>query len=256
MTMSASAAAVAPASVAVVTGGTRGIGRAITLALARSGRRVYALYVRNSEAADRLRAEAAAESLSIDCLRVNITDEEAANACVRTMTRDVPRVEVLVHAAASGVHREVEALTPKHLKWTLDVNVVALQPLVHGLLPFMPPGGRIIGITSLGATRPGPYYAAIGTSKGALESLFRYYARELAPKGITANVVCPGLVLTEALDAFPDRDRRVAQTVTQTPTGRLTMPEEVADVVAFLCTKAASQIVGQTIVVDGGRALV
>jgi enoyl-[acyl-carrier protein] reductase III len=243
------------ARVAVVTGGTRGIGRAITLALARSGRSVHALYARNREAAAELAAQAAKENLEVDCLRANITDDEDVTRALEKIASRSPRVEVLVHSAAAGVHRDIANLTLKHLKWTLDVNVVAFHQVVRGLLPFIPAGGRILGITSQGASRVAPYYAAIGTSKGALDALFRYYAQELAPKGIAANLVCPGMVLTGALDSFPDRERRIERAVAHTPTGRLTTPDDVAGLVLFLCSEAASQIVGQTIVVDGGRAL-
>ena len=242
-------------AVAVVTGGTRGIGRAISVALARSGRAVYAIYARDRESAADLAAQAAREDLAIECLRVNITDDEDVAGCVATITRDAPRIEVLIHSAASGVHRDITALTPKHLKWTLDVNVFAIHQLLRGLLPYIPAGGRIVGITSQGASRALPHYAAVGTSKGALDSLFRYYAQELAPKGIAVNLVCPGMVRTAALDAFPDKDGRIERAVSRTPTGRLTTPDEVANLVVFMCSEAASQIVGQTIVIDGGCAL-
>jgi enoyl-[acyl-carrier protein] reductase III len=241
--------------VAVVTGGTRGIGRAITLELARSGRHVFALYARNREAAQALLDTAASESLSIECLRADLTDEEGMGQCVASIRKTDPEIEVLIHSAASGVHRSVSNLTPKHLQWTLGVNVFAIHGLLSALLPYVPSGGRIIGITSSGSTRVAPCYAAVGTSKGALETLFRYYAQELAPRGIAVNVVCPGMVLTGALDAFPDKDARVQKSLEQTPTGRLTTPEDVGHVVAFLCSEVASQIIGQTIVVDGGRTL-
>jgi len=243
-------------AIAVVTGGTRGIGRAISLALARTGRTVYALYARNRRAAASLQAEAAAEGLAVQSLRVNITDAAEVAACIATIMQCPGRLDVLVHSAASGVHRGVADLTPKQLKWTLDVNVFAIQSFVQGLLPYMGRGTRIIGITSIGSQRPMEAYAAIGASKGALESLFRYYARELASKGIVVNVVSPGMVSTEALDAFPNRDERVENTIAATPTGRLTTADEVASVVTFMCSEAASQIIGQTIIVDGGRALV
>jgi enoyl-[acyl-carrier protein] reductase III len=119
----------------------------------------------------------------------------------------------------------------------------------------MKPGSRIVAVTSSGGTRVIPFYTAVGSSKGALESLFRHYAAELAPQGIAVNMVCPGLVLTDAVEAFPDKDARTQKTIDATPSGRLTTPEDVAGVVNFLMSPAASQIIGQTLVIDGGKTL-
>ena len=119
----------------------------------------------------------------------------------------------------------------------------------------MSPGSKIVGITSSGGTRVIPYYAAVGASKGAMESLFRHYAAELAPKGINVNMVCPGLVLTDAVDAFPDKEERLDKVLKATPSGKLCTPEDVASVVEFLCSAESAQIVGQTIVIDGGKTL-
>jgi enoyl-[acyl-carrier protein] reductase III len=127
--------------------------------------------------------------------------------------------------------------------------------LITSLVDRIPNGGRIIGLTSPGGVRTIPHYAAIGASKGALESLFRHYAQELAPRGISVNLVCPGMVMTDAAQAFPGLELRLEQTLVATPTARLTAPEEVADLVHFLCQKSASQIIGQTIVMDGGKGL-
>lgn len=111
-------------------------------------------------------------------------------------------------------------------------------------------------MTSPGGSRVIPHYAAIGASKGALESLFRHYAREFAQEGIIVNLVCPGMVMTDAEKAFPELKRRLETTLQHTPTGELTQPDQVAALVMFLCSEAASQIVGQTIVIDGGKGLI
>jgi enoyl-[acyl-carrier protein] reductase III len=240
--------------VAVVTGGTRGIGRAISLALAEEGT-VFALYARNRQAAEDLAAEAAARGLDIRCLRGDLTREEALAESVEAIRAAAPAVHTVVHSAASGVHRPAFEITPKHLRFTLETNVVAIHALLRELLPLIPGGGRIVGLTSAGSVRTAPFYAAVGCSKAALEALFRHYAVELAPRGITVNLVSPGLVLTGALDAFPDREQRIAATEAATPTGRLTTPQEVAALVRFLASGAAAQITGQTLVVDGAKGL-
>jgi enoyl-[acyl-carrier protein] reductase III len=241
--------------VAAVTGGTRGIGRAVSLNLARDGYRVFALYGRDREAADALVKDAAAQDLPVETIRGDLTRPEKFKAVVGEIRAKVMHVDAIVHCAASGVHRDAAQLSVKHLAWTFEINVFAIHSLIQALLDVMPQGSRIVGITSAGGVRVVPYYAAVGSSKGALESLFRHYASELAPRGIAVNLVCPGLVLTDALDAFPDREARLKKTIEATPTGRLTTPEDVAQAVSFLVSPASAQIIGQTIVVDGGKTL-
>ncbi len=245
----------ADAKVAVVTGGTRGIGRAISLALAAEGMRVLAPYARNRRAAEALEGQARDRGLEISGLRGDLSKEDAFRRTIDAVRERAETVDVLVHAAATGVHRPAEEITPKHLRFTFETNVFALHTLIRELLPRIPAGGRIVGVTSAGGVRTYPTYAAVGASKGALDALLRHWAVELAPRGIAVNLVSPGTVRTEALDAMPDTEERVAVARRRTPTGRLTTCEEVARVVVFLCGEAAAQIVGQTIVVDGGRTL-
>lgn len=241
--------------VAVITGGTRGIGRAISLELARHGAQVFALFARDRKNAESLEAQAKQEELNITCLRGDLTDEAALKTVVETVNAASSEVHIIVHSAASGVHRTAMDLTPKHLKWTFDINVFAAHNLIRSFFPRIPSGGRLIAITSSGGTRVIPHYAAIGSSKGAMEALFRHYADEMAPKGIAVNIVCPGLVMTDAVEAFPDKEYRVDSAKQFTPSGKLTTPEQVAGLVHFLCTPVAAQIIGQTIVMDGGKTL-
>lgn len=241
--------------VAVITGGTRGIGRAVSLELARAGYRVFALYGRNRAGADELLALAREGALEIEAVRGDLTHPDKFKAVVDELRAKTPRIDAIVHCAASGVHRPARELTIKQLSWTFDINVFAIHQLIMALVDLIPSGGRIVGVTSSGGTRVIPYYAAVGASKGALEALFRHYASELAPQGIAVNCVCPGLVATEAVEAFPDKDTRLERVLAATPSARLTTPEDVAQLVSFLCSEGAAQIVGQTIVVDGGKTL-
>jgi enoyl-[acyl-carrier protein] reductase III len=119
----------------------------------------------------------------------------------------------------------------------------------------MPNGASIVGISSLGSTRVLEDYVLVGTSKAALESLVRYLAVELAPRGIRVNAVSGGVVDTEALDHFPNNEKMLEMGLKRTPAGRMVEPEDIADAVVFLCSPQAEMIRGQTIVVDGGFSL-
>ncbi len=241
--------------IALVTGGTRGIGRGISLELARQGARVLAVFARDRKSADALEATAKEQGLAIETIRGDLSNDETFAQVVATVKEKAPHLDILVHSAASGVHKSAHELSARHLTWTFNINLFSIHNLVRELFPLFRPGGRLIGITSSGGVRTLPHYAAVGSSKGALESLFRHYAVEFAPRGIAVNLVSPGMVMTEAVEAFPDKEARIESALKDTPTGKMTTPEQVGAVVCFLCSEAASQIVGQTIVVDGGRSV-
>ncbi len=240
----------------LVTGGTRGIGRAISTRFARAGGRVIANYVRNERAAVEFRSSAAAQHLAIDLCRADLTTSEGLDRVEAAVTREDRQLAGLVHCAATGTHRALDSLTPRHLEWTLALNVEALFALVKRLLPRLDRASSVLAVSSLGATRAFPLYTAIGTSKGALEALIRHLALELGPRGIRANVLTPGAVATDAWNAVPDREARLAEAAHQSPIGRLVTAEEVAAGAQFLCSPAASGINGQTLIVDGGTSIV
>lgn len=240
----------------LVTGGTRGIGRAISLQLARGGAAVVANYARNDAAAQALVEQAVGEGLAVEALRADLTTPKGMAAAQELMAACAVGSVSLVHCAATGVHRPFETLTAKHWDWTMALNARVFLELVQTLLPGMGPGSAVIAVSSAGAVRAVPAYAAIGSSKGALEALARHLAVELAPRGIRVNILSPGSVLTEAWDTFPDKERRIAEAVARTPRGRLVTPAEVAVLARFLCSPAAEGIVGQTVVIDGGARIV
>jgi enoyl-[acyl-carrier protein] reductase III len=235
----------------LVTGGTRGIGKAIALRFARDGAaRVVAGYMRNDsaaeEAADELRA-AGTESILV---RGNVASERV----VEELSSHGP-FDVVVHNAATGVIRRALETEDKHWDWTLAANARALLGLARAIVPTMPSGGSIVAISSLGSTRVLENYVLVGTSKAALESVVRYLAVELAPRGIRVNAVSGGVVETDALEHFPNRDEMISWGTKRTPAGRLVEPDDIAGAVAFLCSPDAEMIRGQTLVVDGGFSL-
>ena len=239
----------------LVTGGTRGIGRAISLRFARAGARVIANYVRNEQAANNLSEEAQRMNLDVQVYRADLTSRKGLESLQECIGNSYETLSGLVHCAATGVHRPFVELTTRHWEWTLALNVRAFCELVQLVLARLERGSSILAISSEGAVRAIPSYTYVGASKGALEACARHLAVELAPKGIRVNILSPGSVLTEAWDAFPNREERLEETIRRSPLGRLTTPEEVASAAQFLCSDAAAAIVGHTLVVDGGKGI-
>ena len=239
----------------LVTGGTRGIGRAISLRFAAAGATVVANFVRNDDAAARLESDAAEAGLSMEVLRADLTTPKGLGAALERM-QAAPDLVSVVHCAATGVHRPVEELTARHFDWTMALNVRAFFELIRALLRVFRENSTIVALSSAGAVRAVPAYAAVGSSKGALEALARHMAVELAPRGVRVNILSPGSVQTEAWDAFPDKERRLAEAVRRTPAGRLVSPDEVAIAAQFLCSAASSGVIGHTLVIDGGARIV
>lgn len=240
----------------LVTGGTRGIGRAVSLRFAQAGARVLASYVRDAPAADHLRQEAQAARLELDTFRGDLTGEKGITGLVEEVRARFAPLSALVHCAATGVHRPLEQLTLRHFDWTFALNVRALFDLTQRLLPLFAPKASIVGVSSEGARHAVPQYTLVGSSKGALEAMLRHLAAELAPRGIRVNILAPGSIATDAWKAMPDAQQRLASEAARTPLQRLCTPEEVAHAAQFLCSDAASGLIGHTLVVDGGADLV
>ncbi len=236
----------------LVTGGTRGIGRAISLRCARAGASVVANYARNDEHAETLVALARGEGLRLDVLRADLTLPKGLASIKERVERVKGQTVSVVHCAATGVHRPFDQLTTRHWDWTMALNVRAFFELVQGLLPLLTDGSAVVAVSSAGAVRAVPAYTTVGSSKAALESLARHMASELAPRGVRVNILSPGSVQTDAWDAFPDKELRLAEAVKRSPLGRLVTLEEVALAAQFLCSSASRGMVGHTLVVDGG----
>jgi len=240
----------------LVTGGTRGIGQAISLRFARAGATVIANYLRNEQSAEQLKAIAAEERLAITLCRADLTNERGLEQLDRSLQELGPNLSGMVHCAATGIHRPIEELTERHFDWTFNLNVRAFFKLIKHLMGRFSKGSSIVAVSSWGALRALPYYSLVGSSKGALEALARHLAVELAPRGIRVNILTAGAVLTDAWKAMPNSEERIAETIRRTPAGRLVTAEEVAYGAQFLCSDAAAGIIGQTLVLDGGTGIV
>jgi enoyl-[acyl-carrier protein] reductase III len=234
-----------------VTGGSRGIGKTIALRFAELGAsRVAIGYLRNDRAAEAAAEELRAAGAEPVLVRGNVSSERVSRAVAA-----LGPLDALIHSAATGVIRPALEIEKKHWDWTLDANAYALLALAKAAAPQMQPGSSIVGISSLGSIRVLEHYVVVGTSKAALESLVRYLAVEFAPRGIRVNAVSAGVVETEALDHFPNKDEMVRIGLERTPAGRLVEPSDVAHAVVWLCSPGAEMVRGHTLVVDGGFSL-
>ena len=237
----------------LVTGGSRGIGRAISLRFAQHGaRRVAVSYLRNDTAAEETAEEIRKLGAEPVLLRGNLGDADKTKA----LLEEAGALDVIISNAATGVIRPFQELDEKHWDWTLNANARALFTIAREASPAMPAGSSIVAISSLGSDRVLDNYVLVGVSKATLEALVRYLAVELAPQDIRVNAVSAGLVETGALDYFPNREKMLRFYRERTPAGRLVEPEDVAEVVCFLASPAAAMIRGQTLIVDGGYSTV
>ena len=242
--------------VALVTGGSRGIGRAIVLKLAEEGSDVVINFFRHRQAAEQTAAEAASKGVTAHIIKAHVGDIEKINGMFETIENDFGKLDIFINNAASGVARPVLDLDGQAWDWTMDINAKALLFCAQRAVKLMEgKGGKIVSISSLGSSLVLPSYAAVGISKAALEALTRYLAIELAPKGISVNAVAAAAVQTEALKFYADKQPGTDTDWQTTPTGRMVTAADVANVVSFLCSEEAYMIRGQTIIIDGGLSL-
>jgi enoyl-[acyl-carrier protein] reductase III len=246
--------------IALVTGSGRGIGRAIALHFASHGADVVVNFFRNRAPAEETVQEIQKLGRRALLVKADVGDLDDLNHLFDEVEKEFDGLDILVHNAASGYNRPAMQQKPKGWEWTMNINARALLFAAQRAAPLMEKrgGGKIVSISSPGSGRVLPDYVVVGASKAALESLTRYLGVELIPKKINVNAVSPGVVKTDALNHFAsmgNQDRILQDFIQQVPAGRLITPEEVAEVVAFLCTPAADMIVGQVIAVDGGYTL-
>ncbi|MCP4895557.1 MAG: SDR family oxidoreductase [bacterium] len=241
---------------ALVTGSSRGIGRAIALSLADLKVDVAINYLRNRTRAEETASEIRARGVCALVLKGNVANPDHVSRLFDRIDEEWGGLEILVSNAASGVLKPASELTLKHFDWAMHINAAALLPLIQNFEGLSSQGEKsLVAVSSLGAIRAIPNYTAVGASKAALESMVRHLAAEYASEGIRINAVSAGTVDTDALLHFPNRESLLEEARNRTPVGRLLVPQDVANTVIYLCTPFASMIHGQTLVVDGGYSI-
>jgi len=242
--------------IALISGGSRGIGYAIAEKFAKKGAHIVFTYLRSRS--DALQAEQQLSSYGIQVLplRANMGNVEQLSNIFETVKLKFGKLDFLIHNAATGDLKPILDLKDEEWERTLQINLKSLFICAKAAVPLMQGRhGKIVSISSHGSNRCLPNYAAVGLAKSGIECLSRYLAVELAPKGINVNVVMAGTTVTESLKKIPRYEEMVHLAKTKTPVGRIGHPQDIANVVSFLCSEEARWIVGQTIIADGGYSL-
>ena len=242
--------------VALVTGSGRGIGSAIALRFAEEGADVVVNFFRNRDPAEATANRIRSTGRRALVVKANIGELDELDMLIEKSIAEFGGIDYYISNAASGYNRPVMEQRPKGWEWTMNINARALLFGAQKIAPTMQArgGGAIVSLSSPGSFRVLPEYVVVGASKAAVESITRYLAVEFAPLGIRVNAVSPGLVETEALKHFETTSDGsiMERAIEATPAGRLVTPQDVAALVAFLCSDEAEMIRGQTILLDGG----
>ncbi|MES1944911.1 enoyl-(acyl carrier protein) reductase [Salinisphaera sp. PC39] len=241
----------------LVTGGTKGIGFAIAKAFAEPGNRVYVNYAGDEAAAERAVAEIEAAGAEARAVRADVGTPAGCRELMDAIAADGGRIDQLVHCAVRPYPTPVLEADPETFAAALSVNGTALLYLVQAALPLMDRGSSVFFLSSRGGRVVVPNYAAIGAGKALAESLMRYLAVELAPRGIRINAVAPALVATDAVRTiFGDKaDELAEKAARENPTGRGIEAADYTNLIRWLASDEAAYIQGQVIYVNGGANL-
>lgn len=247
--------------VAVISGSSRGIGKETALLLGREGAGVVVNYKANKDAADAVAAQINAGPGSAIAVQANMEDPEQIARLYEQAKDRYGKVDIVVANAAASAFKPLEVIRSHHIDKTFHVSVQGFLVLVQQALPLMPAGGRVIAVSGWDSIRYLGGHGLLAAAKAALESLVRYFAVELGPRGINVTGVCPGPIETDSAITYANRQSRgwdyyERTWLPYTPLGRFGRPDEIAEIIAFLASPASSWITGQTIVADGGLSIV
>ncbi|MBL7480839.1 enoyl-[acyl-carrier-protein] reductase FabL [Legionella bononiensis] len=242
--------------VALITGGARGIGKATALKLAQAGSDIAIVYYNSSDEAQALVQEIQHLGRKAVALQANVADHQSVKELFGQFKEHFNHLDFLISNAASGVLKPALKMSTKHWRWCMETNALALNHLVSEGRELMPKNSRVVALSSLGASRAIPNYAFIGASKAALEALVRSLSLELAVFGITVNTVSAGVVDTDALKHFPNREQLLDEYQSHALADRPLTPQDVANAVYLLCLPEASMINAHTLFVDAGYSQV
>jgi enoyl-[acyl-carrier protein] reductase III len=245
--------------VALVTGSSRGIGKAIAIRLAEAGADVVVNYITARSAAEEVAGAIADLGRRAVVVKADVSEQEDVHAMMEFIRESFGRLDILVSNAATGGFRPLLATTARHFEAAMNTNTRALIFLVQAAMPLLERRegrAKVIALSSQGSLRVQPLYGLIGSTKAALESLVRHFALEVGAQGINLNVLQAGLVETDSFAFMPNREQVIEHRRTKTMVGeRWLQGRDVADAVLFLASPMSDMVQGQTLVVDGGSCI-
>ncbi len=247
--------------VALVTGGSRGIGRACALRLAEAGADVTLNYVVNRQAAMAVADEIADMGRRVLVVKADVSEQDDVRSMMDAIKEHFGKLDILLSNAATGGFRPLLAATVRNFQAAYNTNVLALLYLVQAALPLMerPEGERrskVITLSSHGSNIALPWYGLIGSSKAALESLVRHLTLEIGDRGVNINVIKSGLVDTDSTRKLPNADAIFDGRKDKAMMGqRMLTAGDVADAVLFLASPLSDLVQGEVLTVDGGAAI-
>lgn len=245
--------------IALITGSSRGIGRALALSLAREGATIVVNYVRKGELAEATVRDIEVLKSRAIAVQADMEQVDEIDRLFERVTAEFGRLDYFVSNAAASSFKKIVDLKAHNLDRSFDLNVRAFVLGAQRAVKLMRNGGRIVVLSSYGSIRAYPTYANLGSNKAAVEAYVRYMAVEFAPYGINVNAVNGGLIDTESCAYFYERVPGMApieSVLSKVPKGRMGTAQEVADTIAFLLAPESEYITGQTIAVDGGLSVI